>query len=368
MVITRLSHSTLLLSVTILLQCEQTGEWPAGVALVLIALLPKTDGGFRPIGLLPSPPRLWMRARRRAARRWEELNEREWMYAGKGKGTNVAAWKQAFFAEYAATMGHSAEYVLTLLDLIKAFDYVPRWLLVREAIELGYPLKLLRLSIATYQLKRVIRVGAVVSKVVSAITGITAGSGFATTEMRLVMIRVIDRALSLYPTITPTLFVDDLAAAVCAPAKLAINQMGGFIEYIADFIAGTKQALSDTKSNVTSSSRQVGEALVTRWKKNGIIIHFQLRVKALGVGFGAGVRRNATVMRARLRNFVARVTRFRRLRKVGMNTARLMRTGMRAITYSNAIMGVPCGLLRAQRQTAAVVSAPGPAPVARIWI
>ena len=50
MMILRLSHSTLLLLVTILMQCEQTGEWPAGVALVLIALLPKTDGGFRPIG------------------------------------------------------------------------------------------------------------------------------------------------------------------------------------------------------------------------------------------------------------------------------------------------------------------------------
>ena len=106
-----------------------------------------------------------MRARRKAARRWEELNEREWLYAGKGKGANVAAWKQAFFAELVATMKHSVEYVQTLLDLIKAFDKVPRWLLVREAVASGYPLKLLRLPIATYQLKRVIRVGKVVSKV-----------------------------------------------------------------------------------------------------------------------------------------------------------------------------------------------------------
>ena len=49
-------------------------------------------------------------------------------------------------------------------------------------------------------------------------------------------------------------------------------------------------------------------------------------------------------MRTRLTNFMARVTRFKRLRKVGVNTARLVRTGLRAITYSNAIMGVPCGL------------------------
>ena len=59
---------------------------------------------------------------------------------------------------------------------------------------------------------------------------------------------------------------------------------------------------------------------------------------------GVGVRRNATIMRTRLTNFMARVTRFRRLRKAGVN---------------KAIMGVPCGLLRAERQTAAAASAPG---------
>ena len=99
--------------------------------------------------------------------------------------------------------------------------------------------------------------------------------------------------------------------------------------------------------------------MVARWKKKGISIHYQQRAKALGAGMGAGVRRNATVMRTRLTNFMARVVRFRRLRKVGVDTARLVRTGMRAITWSNAIIGVPCGLLRGQRQTAAAASAPG---------
>ena len=92
---------------------------------MLIALLPKTDGGFRPIGLLPAPPRIWMRARRKVARRWEEANSRQWLYAGKGKGANVAAWMQAILAELAATMRTSVEYVQALLDLVKAFDKVP---------------------------------------------------------------------------------------------------------------------------------------------------------------------------------------------------------------------------------------------------
>ena len=186
-----------------------------------------------------------------------------------------------------------------------------------EATALDYPLRILRLSIATYQLKRVLRVGSVISKCVWAVTGITAGSGFATSEMRLVMIRAIDRGLKLFPTITPTLFVDDLAAEVAAPVKLAMAQMGGFIEHVAQFITQTGQKLSTTKSNVTSLNKWVGEALVARWKKSGITVQFKKRVKALGVGLGAGVRRNVGVMRNRLGNFAARITRFRRLRKVG---------------------------------------------------
>lgn len=99
-----------------------------------------------------------------------------------------------------------------------------------------------------------------------------------------------------------------------------------------------------------------------RWSKDGKARHadpLQAQRQSSGGRLGAGVRRNATVMRTRLSNFMARVSRFRRLRKVGVNTARLVRTGMRAITYSNTIMGVPCGLLKAQRQTAAAASAPG---------
>ena len=77
------------------------------------------------------------------------------------------------------------------------------------------------------------------------------------------------------------------------------------------------------------------------------------------MGLGAGVRRNAPVMQARLNDFTARLPRFRRLRKVGVDTARLVRTGMRAMTYSNAILGVPCGMLNSQRSAAAAAAAPG---------
>ena len=79
------------------------------------------------------------------------------------------------------------------------------------------------------------------SKCVTAIRDIAAGSGFATTVMRIIMIRIVDKACMLYPMVVPTLFVDDLVADVRAPVKHAVRQVGDFIETVADFINGTGQ-------------------------------------------------------------------------------------------------------------------------------
>jgi hypothetical protein len=44
--------------------------------------------------------------------------------------------------------------------------------------------------------------------------------------------------------VVPTLFVDDLAAAMCATMEAVEEELGGFIESIAEFIASTGQQLS----------------------------------------------------------------------------------------------------------------------------
>ena len=71
--------------------------------IVVIALLPKSDGGFRPIGLMPFLVRIWTRARKEVTMQWEKLNHHPFLYAGKGTGADVAAWRRAARAELAAT-------------------------------------------------------------------------------------------------------------------------------------------------------------------------------------------------------------------------------------------------------------------------
>ena len=129
--------------------------------------------------------------------------------------------------------------------MVKAFYYVPHWVLIREGLALGYPLWLLRLSIATYKMSRVLRVRKVVSGLVWAVRGMTAGSGFATTEMRVVMINLVEKALQAHPSVTPTVFVDNLAAQSAGPDKWIKTELA-----------------ASSRSSSTASGRMISSSLV----------------------------------------------------------------------------------------------------------
>ena len=111
--------------VRVLLRAERTGKWPSMVGIVVIVLIPKDDGTFRPIGLLPFASKIWMKARRDIGLEWERQQARPYLYAGERKGADIAAWKQAARAELASTTETPAGYAQALLDLVKAFERVP---------------------------------------------------------------------------------------------------------------------------------------------------------------------------------------------------------------------------------------------------
>ena len=248
-------------------------------------------------------------------------------------------------------------YCQALLDLVKAFDNVPHWLLIREGIELGYPLWLLRLSMSVYRMKRVIRVATAVSRELLPRCGITAGSGFACAEMKVVMIRMVDEARQLYRTIVPTLFVDDLAAEQTGPHTHIQKDLGGFIEHVVEAMETNGMKLNRSKSVFTASTDGLGALMEKRWA--GIGLKYYRKVKALGAGMGGGRRRNVDTMTERLIKFRQRLPRFRRLRRIGISTVRLLKTGGKAgMTYAEGILGVSNSMLRCQRRAVAAVAAP----------
>ena len=127
-----------------------------------------------------------MRVRIGIARKWERNNDHDSLFAGPGMGAQKASWQEAFTIEAAKLAG--LEHARALLDLVKACGTIPHWVLVEAAKIKGYPIAILQLSLAAYRLARTIGVDGVYSRLIIATRGITTGFGFATSELRVLML------------------------------------------------------------------------------------------------------------------------------------------------------------------------------------
>ena len=99
---------------------------------------------------------------------------------------------------------------------------------------------------------------------VVACRGFTAGAGHATTELRVMLIRIIDRALCLFPAVTPTLFVDDLSAEATGPEQHVKRNLGGFIDQVATELTADQESVlcvfGVAHVSVTAAMAQVGHS------------------------------------------------------------------------------------------------------------
>jgi hypothetical protein len=126
----RLSQEAIQALAHLFLAFEKFGDWPT--LLNLIVLLPKGEGGFRPIGLFPTEIRIWFRVKLITIKIWEKQNEMESVFGGPGMGAQKAAFQISVVAEVAAM--EKVEFGAGLLDLVKAFETVPHHILVAIAI------------------------------------------------------------------------------------------------------------------------------------------------------------------------------------------------------------------------------------------
>ena len=111
-------------------------------------------------------------------------------------------------------------------------------------------------------------------------------------------------------------------------------------------------ARSATNNFCCAARLRVGRALVRALPI--LSLRYASRVTSLGKPIAAGRRRSSVVATKRLRAFKLRVCRFRRLRRVGINTARLIRTGGgAALQNGQRVTGVSNTLLLQQRRAVA---------------
>ena len=241
------------------------------------------------------------------------------------------------------------------MDLEKAFDRVPYHVVVEAAKRWGYPLKILRLSLASYQLRRVVGVGGIFSDYIMPIRELAAGSVHATRELRALMIGVFDQVRHLRPSAMLTVYVDDGTIECAGTEKTMLETATLATEMACEGLVQGGMRLSRTKNILLSSCKRLGEA--TQEKLKQWHVKRSKYGKMLGVGTAAGVKRTTEGMAERVAAFARRRGLFHGLRRMGVDIAKVLRTGgLTAAQFGQAVHGVAdYPLMQLRRKAAGLV-------------
>ena len=161
---------------------DMTGFIPAQLARVCMPALPKKQAGFRLIGIFPSYYRLWARARCPLAAQWEITNHRPWMAAARGRQALDTVWQAEVRAEAARGRGELA--AALAFDIKKFYETVCHDKLVERAMQLDFPVVVIRAAIRAYRMARYIVLSNAVGTALATLKGVIAGCSFATSLVR----------------------------------------------------------------------------------------------------------------------------------------------------------------------------------------
>ena len=338
---------------------EEAGAWPEVVSTLLVAQIPKSDGGRRPIGLLPTLVRVWEKLRKPIMDAWRSTVQRSYNFAAKGKSSDVAAWIQAHNAEVAAARGGFA--AATLVDLTKAFEMVRLELVWMAGLRMHWPPEILRLVLEAFGFARRLMYMGVVADPIYTLSAILAGGGYAVDALFMVMSGVCDRVLIEEPEASLCLFVDDMAIQVLGADARSV---GACLERATQFcIAELEVGLGLVVSRGKANSKTVAlTSSHSRWKKRpnkeaherltkgmkALGVHMVKQTKMLGVDFSVGKKIKRTEQAARVRKVSKRLP---RIRQLGSGAARhIVKTGVGpTMRYGASACGITNTTLRAVR-------------------
>ncbi len=187
----------------------------------MMHLIPKREGGERPIGLLLSFVRLWERVRKPVLVEWRRTVERHYNWATRGRSAQDSVWRQCLYAEAAHAAGR--ESAAALIDLTKAYETVPLQVVWESGVLLGLPIFLLRLMLEVFAFARVLVFRGATADAVHTLSAILAGSVFAVDALLLVMIPCCDRVAARHPDVGLSLYVDDVGLQAFGPRGAAAS-------------------------------------------------------------------------------------------------------------------------------------------------
>ncbi len=330
---------------TILEICELMGAMPRQCGLVTAPLLEKPKGGYRPICIYSSLYRLWAKARQPVAAKWEAEFPRPFLSAAAGNGPGDTTWRQAVRQEASVSQGGAA--ATLLWDLDGFFERVDRERLMRRASQTGFPLPVLRLSLAMYAAPRVLTLDGRLARELWARDGVGAGCGLACTYVKIYAVPPLDKLVPrLPPTVTLDLHVDDFALSCEAPtAEQVVRDLTTAQALLKELIEAELGAkVSMPKAALVASSLEL--ATMLRDSIGELAGPLRRAAPNLGVDAMAGKRRGTRatglLRRQRMMKAWKRRGRLQQLVKVlGSGASRIYTAGVGpSATYHAAVQGL----------------------------
>jgi len=176
---------------------------------------------------------------------------------------------------------------------------------------------------------------------VRATRGITAGAGFATVELELLLYDTISQLHGTWShTLVIKVYIDDITLTACGQAQWIVKIM---IEALDFLVAQLEDVLlmqvSASKSKVLAGRPCLAQAVIQMLQTNRLST--TKHAKLLGVDSVGGRRRSTITFQDRVSTFTKAVPRLQALRKVGVNSMQMVRTaGTPAVMYGCEIMGL----------------------------
>ena len=214
----KLSDDALAVLGRLLVIVELLGHFPHALCDILVALLPKPEGGKRPIGLYRGLYRLWSRLRHPHVKEWEAGRAVSGIFGvGPRRRVTDSVWRTA--VRNFSDIEMDKVVIESLWDLRKCYEFVNHFKLKGFARELGFPLAILRVSLRSYRWGRRLRLDGMVGRAWFPGRGIIAGSVFAVHELRAFMFEAVTRHAVGHPGVGISVHIDDVNQRVAEDTR-----------------------------------------------------------------------------------------------------------------------------------------------------
>eukprot|EP00959_Pyramimonas_sp_CCMP1952_P042226 883126-Pyramimonas_sp.AAC.1 len=164
-------------------------------------------------------------------------------------------WEQAFTAEHARIANTCAG--TGLLDLAKAYERVLYGHLIDAAQMTNFPLDILRLLLCVYRCPRLLVVGQVASAPVMTEQTIVAGCAFATTLLKMLLIRMLDCVTAKFPFARVYNVVEDITVRVRGSRKFVRDMLPIVVGFTCRMLEELDLVLARAKGKIVSTRQDV---------------------------------------------------------------------------------------------------------------